>query len=52
MILLLSVDFLKKSKKNLSGTLPVSNILDSDQAQFSVRPDRGQNCLKRSAADS
>ena len=47
---LLTVLKLTFSKK-LSGTLPVSNILDPDQAQCSVGPDLGPNCLKRSTAD-
>ena len=29
----------------------VSNRLDPDQAQLSVGPDLGPNCLQRSAAD-
>ena len=33
--------------KIISGTLSVSNTLDPDQAQFSVEPNLGPNCLKK-----
>ena len=35
----------------LSEYQTVSNSLDPDQAQHSVGPDLGSNCLQRSAAD-
>ena len=39
-------------QKIFSGTLSVSNGLDPDQAQHSVRPDLGPNCLQILSADS
>ena len=43
--------FRSSSLKILSGTLSVSNSLDTDQDQNSVGPDLSQNCLQRVLAD-
>ena len=40
-----------KIRKNLSGIPLVSNRMDPDQAQYSVGPDLGPNCLQKWSAD-
>ena len=54
MIFLLSVDIFSKlnfSKISFRNTIRVSDRLDPDQAQHSVGPDLGPNCLRRTSAD-
>ena len=48
-----SVDFfqINFSKKSLWNAIRMSNRLDADQAQHSVGPDLGLNCLQKLSAD-
>ena len=49
--LLTFFSILTYSKNSFRNTVRVSNSLDPDQAQHSIGPDLGPNCLQRSAAD-
>ena len=53
MLLSSSADFFSNFffLNSFRNTIRVSNSLDKDQDQYSVRPDLGPNCLQRLSAD-